>query len=84
MKKLSVLIISVMIFPMLFGCYDKVEIDKRAFVSTIGLDTFEFIDKNNVSVYELISTIYLCTFHQEKMLTWLQDGIQSGRLQTVR
>ena len=45
MKKLSVLIISVMIFPMLFGCYDKVEIDKRAFVSTIGLDTFEFIDK---------------------------------------
>lgn len=47
-------------------------------------EIFEFIDKNNVSVYELISTIYLCTFHQEKMLTWLQDGIQSGSLQTVR
>ena len=47
-------------------------------------EIFEFIDKNNVSVYELISTIYLCTFHQEKMLIWLQDGIQSGRLQTVR
>lgn len=43
-------------------------------------EIFEFIDKNNVSVYELISTIYLCTFHQEKMLAWLQDGIQSGRL----
>lgn len=45
MKKLSIFIIFVMISPMLFGCYDKVEIDKRAFVSTIGLDTFEFIDK---------------------------------------
>lgn len=43
-------------------------------------EIFEFIDKNNVSVYELISTIYLCTFHQEEMLAWLQDGIQSGRL----
>lgn len=47
-------------------------------------EIFEFIDKNNVSVYELISTIYLGTFHQEKMLTWLQDGIQRGRLQTTR
>lgn len=43
-------------------------------------EIFGFIGKNNVSVYELISTIYLCTFHQEKMLVWLQDGIQSGRL----
>lgn len=47
-------------------------------------EIFEFIDKNNVSVYELISTIYLGTFHQEKMLIWLQDGIQRGRLQTTR
>lgn len=47
-------------------------------------EIFAFIGENSISVYELISTIYLCTFHKEKMLAWLQDGVQRGRLQMVR
>lgn len=36
-------------------------------------EIYRFIVENNVSIYELISTIYLCTFHQDKMLSWLQQ-----------
>ncbi len=43
-------------------------------------EIYEFLTKNQVSVYELISTIYSTTFHHDKMLAWLQGNIQSGKL----
>lgn len=44
-------------------------------------EIFQYIVENNISIYELISTIYLCTFHQDKMIGWLQDSVQKGKLQ---
>ncbi|MBF8982479.1 Ger(x)C family spore germination protein [Lutibacter sp. B2] len=41
MRKLKLLIISVMSIVIITGCWDKVEIDKRAFVALIGIDKFE-------------------------------------------
>lgn len=46
-------------------------------------EIFDFISGNNVSIYELISTIYLCTFHQDKMLGWLQESVQNGRIRGI-